>query len=168
MLTWNLHCHWHDDIIKWKIFSRYWAFVRVIHRSPVNSPHKGQWRSALMLSLICAWINGWVNSREADDLRCHHAHYDVTVMAKGLWIDLPLWHDAAVTFFMPRTSVPWCCWLKINLPRCHVLYVIPKLWMSATHILMSNWCQFVDICFVEFLVSDTLHFLLCLSLSFTD
>ena len=27
---------------------------------PVNSPHNGQWREALMFSLICAWINGWV------------------------------------------------------------------------------------------------------------
>ena len=57
----------HDDVIKWKHFPRYWPFVRGIHRSPVNSPHKGQWRGALMFSLICAWINGWVNNREAGD-----------------------------------------------------------------------------------------------------
>ena len=43
----------HDDVIKWKHFPRYWPFVRGIHRSPVNSPHKGQWRGALMFSLIC-------------------------------------------------------------------------------------------------------------------
>ena len=55
----------HDDVIKWKRFPRYWLFVRGIHRSPVNSPHIGQWRGALMFSLICAWINGWVNNREA-------------------------------------------------------------------------------------------------------
>ena len=42
----------HDDVIKWKHFPRYWPFVRGIHRSPVNSPHKGQWRGALMFSLI--------------------------------------------------------------------------------------------------------------------
>ena len=30
----------HDDLIKWKHFPRYWRFVRGIHRSPVNSPHK--------------------------------------------------------------------------------------------------------------------------------
>ena len=30
----------YDDVIKWKHFSRYWLFVRVIHLSPVNSPHK--------------------------------------------------------------------------------------------------------------------------------
>ena len=44
---------WHDDVIKWKHLSRYWPFVRGIHRSPVNSTHKGQWRGALMFSLIC-------------------------------------------------------------------------------------------------------------------
>ena len=61
----------HDDVIKWNHFPRYWPFVRGIHRSPVNSPHKGQWRRVLIFSLICAWINGWVNSREAGDLRRH-------------------------------------------------------------------------------------------------
>ena len=37
----------HDDVIKWKYFPRYWPFARGIHRLPVNSPHKGQWRGAL-------------------------------------------------------------------------------------------------------------------------
>ena len=73
----------HDDVIKWKHFPRNWPFVRGIHRSPVNSPHKGQWRGALMFSLICVWINAWVNNREAGDLRCYRAHYDVIVMVTG-------------------------------------------------------------------------------------
>ena len=69
----------HDDVIKWKTFPRHRPFVRGIHRSPVNSPHKDQWRGALMfdVSLIYAWINSWVNNR---DLRRHSPHYDVTVM----------------------------------------------------------------------------------------
>ena len=70
----------HDDVIKWKLFPRTWPFARGIHRSPVSSPHKGQWRGALMVSLICAWINVWVNNREAGDLRRHRAQYDVTVI----------------------------------------------------------------------------------------
>ena len=49
----------------------------------VNSPHKGQWRRALMFSLICAWINAWVNNSEAADLRRLRAHYDVIVMHLG-------------------------------------------------------------------------------------
>ena len=73
----------HDDVIKWKHFPRYWPFVRGNHRSPVNSPHKDQCRGALMFTLICARINGWVNNREAGDLRRHRAHYDVIVMAKS-------------------------------------------------------------------------------------
>ena len=40
-----------DDVIKWKHFPRYWPVVRGIHRWPVNSPHKGQWRRALMFDL---------------------------------------------------------------------------------------------------------------------
>ena len=48
----------HDDVIKWNNFQRYWPFVQGIHRSPVNSPHKGQWRGALMLFLIYTHIKG--------------------------------------------------------------------------------------------------------------
>ena len=75
-------CWLHDDVIKWKHFPRYWPFAREIHRSPVNFPHKGQWRGTLMFSLIYAWINDWVNNREAGDLRRQHGHYDVIVMGK--------------------------------------------------------------------------------------
>ena len=71
-----------DDVIKWKQFLHYWPFVRWIHRSPADSPHKGHW--ALMLSLICAWTNCWANNRDVSDLRHHRYHYDVTVM-KWLW-----------------------------------------------------------------------------------
>ena len=76
----------HDDVIKWNHFPRYWPFVRGIHRSTVNSPHKGQWRGTLMFSLICVWINGWVNNREAGDLRHYRAHYDVIVMCDSFEI----------------------------------------------------------------------------------
>ena len=74
------HFYSHDDVIEWKHFLCYWPFVRGIHRSPVNSPNIGQRRGALMFSLICVWINGWVNNGEAGDLRRNRAHYDVIVM----------------------------------------------------------------------------------------
>ena len=70
----------HGEAIKWKYFPRYWPFMRGIHRSPVNSPHKGQWSEALKFSLICAWTNCWINNHEAGDLRRYRAHYDVIVM----------------------------------------------------------------------------------------
>ena len=74
----SCHLEEYDDVIKREHFPRYWSFVQGIHRSPVNSPHKGQWRAALMFCLICARINGWINNREAGDLRRHHTHFEVT------------------------------------------------------------------------------------------
>ena len=79
-----LHSRWasaaHDDVIKWKYFPRYRPFVRRIHRSPVNSLHKGKWRGALTFLWICAWTNSWADNGDAGDLRRHRAYYDVIVM----------------------------------------------------------------------------------------
>ena len=113
---WGLHTNvgllrhiFHDDVMKWKHFPRNWSFVRWIHRSPVNSPHKGQWRGALMFSLICVWINDWVNNREAGDLRRYRAHYDVIVM--HLLIDIS-WIWVADDVFTCICRVPYqMCWV---------------------------------------------------------
>ena len=73
MLLWRLRrtvTYVHDDVIKWKHFPR----------SPVNSPHKGQWRGALIFTSICIRINGWVNNCDAGELSRNRAHYDVIVM----------------------------------------------------------------------------------------
>ena len=53
-----------------------------VGNSPITGefPHKGQWHWPLMFTLICVWINGWVNNRDTGDLRYHCAHYVVTVM----------------------------------------------------------------------------------------
>ena len=56
-----------------------------------TSSHTGQWRGALMFSLICAWTNGWVNNRNADDLRRHRAHNDVIVMTLYVYDRLFIW-----------------------------------------------------------------------------
>ena len=65
---------------KMETFPRYRPFVRGIHQWLADSPHKGQWRRALVFPLICASTNGWVNNRDAGDLRRHRARCDVTVM----------------------------------------------------------------------------------------
>ena len=100
-LKWNFSVPLLSGIMmKWKHFPRYWPFVRGIHRSPVNSPHKGRWRRALMFSLICTRINSWVNNGEAGELRRHRAHRDVIVMVAKI---------SAVkkrqTFWRKRTNV---------------------------------------------------------------
>ena len=104
---WNV-CTMHDDVIKWKHFPRYWPFVRGIHRSPMNSLYKGQWCGALVFSLICVWINGWVNNCGAGDLRRYRAHYDVNVMDRNT---RSLWNT---TFFFVKMNKEE----KIFLSRC--------------------------------------------------
>ena len=61
-------------------FSAFLAICAGNSQVPANSPHKGQWRGALMFVFICVWINDWVNNREVGDLRRYRAHYDVIVM----------------------------------------------------------------------------------------
>ena len=54
-----------------------WPFVWGIHRSPVNSPHKGQWRWALMFSLM------------------HPSEKCLSKQLWGSWFETPLhplWH----------------------------------------------------------------------------
>ena len=99
----------HDDIIKWKHFARYWPFVRGIQRSTVNAPHEGQWRGALMFCLICARINGWVNNREAGDLRCHQTHYDSIVLWKN--VNLADCHSMYQYYICLSTSM---CWILLK------------------------------------------------------
>ena len=98
----------HDDVIKWKHFPRYWPFVRGSHRSPVNSPHKGQWHGALMFSVICAWIKYWVNNRETGDFRRHRIHYNVTVMI----------HNRHLTMALPWVRTPCASVMKWEWKQC--------------------------------------------------
>ena len=116
----------HDDVIKWKHFPRYWPFVRGIHRSPVNFPHKGQRRGALMFTLICARINGWVNNRETGDLRRYCPHYDVIVMkcVQVKYCLFPFYFQTTFHSYIPvdncklAVANPWkdeaCWWTTIR------------------------------------------------------
>ena len=79
--------------------------VRVTGSLWGDSSHKGRWREALMLSLICACANSWANHRDAGGLRRHIFHYDATVMCccsndcvpakpniSNFGLSIPLWH----------------------------------------------------------------------------
>ena len=102
-------CPKYDDVIKWKHFPRYWPFVRGVHRSPASDME-------LCFRWSAPWINGWVDNREARDLRRHCAHYGIIVM-KNSNVFL---RDFIQRCPYPRmySSLP-CLWL--NVPWC-VLY----------------------------------------------
>ena len=87
MYAWTFVCtpgctcaHVHNDVIKY--FPRHWHFVRGIHWPPVNSPHRGQLRGALMFSLICTW------------------NQQLSKQWRRLWFETPLrslWHHCFVS-----------------------------------------------------------------------
>ena len=116
-MSYYIPCKAHYDVIKWNHFTRYRPLVRGIHRSPVNSPDKCQWCGALMFSLNCAWINGWVNKREAGDLGRHRAHYDVTVMNGCCFVcppRLPKYYNLGERMYIQLSSLwSWIFWHDI-------------------------------------------------------
>ena len=112
-------------------FPRYWPFVRGIHRWPVNSLHKGQWRGALMFSLICAWTNSWVNNREAGDLRRHHAHYDVIVMFDSQY-DIILFTTSRNTTHQWRHYTMYSAWIHKRHPISRVMTTLIARFMGST------------------------------------
>ena len=133
----------HDDVTKWKHFPCYRPFVRGINRSRVKSPHKVQWRGALMLFLICAWMNDWVNNREADDLRRYRTHYDVIEM--GVWYVVFCEHFRVCP---PNTSIS--CRFGKTVRSIHTISASHKVWaidlrlplwqrQGCLHLLI-NWC----------------------------
>ena len=107
-------------------FPRYWPIVRGIHRSQVNSPHRGQWHRALIFSLICAWTNGSANNRDAGDLRRYCAHYDATVIySTTSAISSVVYSDDLQQGFTqsanPGSLLCICMYLVY---RCHLLYAM--------------------------------------------
>ena len=83
---------------------------------------EGQWRGALMFSLICAWTNGLVNKGDADDLRRHRAHYDVTVMYQTILrctlivITHMFFFKFFITFSLEQELT--CHWLIVYINSC--------------------------------------------------
>ena len=75
-----------------------------------------------MFSMICAWINGWINNRETD-LRRHHTHYDVTLMALEQILQLKnTWtlssHNIEWTDYPKRMT--WKYSLPPHIPLCFI------------------------------------------------
>ena len=122
----------HDDVIKWKHSPRYWPFVWGIHRSLVNSPHKGQWRGALMFSLISAWINGWVKNGKTGDLRRNRAHNDVIVMqnsTQNIYISYNhTFHNTASFWYTGHAMIPK--WDGCQCPLYKASRINSELWFT--------------------------------------
>ena len=139
----------HDDVIKWKHFPCYWPFVRGIHRSLVNSPHKGQWRGALMFSLIWAWTSGWVSNCEAGDWRHRGAHYDIIIMDKVVMITICVYHCHARSKTLGLTNLlvggflvnTWCIQKMFACPTCKIFDSSKQIILFRSQIFLNPLAQ---------------------------
>ena len=153
----------HDDATKWKHFPLYWPFVRGIHRSPVNFLHKGQWRGALMFSLIWAWTNVWVNNRDAGDLRRHHAYYDISVMndvvqhgheiSRNLApLRMPLRATVLLMLFPPHNS--WLLGYRFVITRSFIPFM--GLYIFTSSFLWRLWVHCIS-CYHHHQIGNVTH-----------
>ena len=134
----------HDGAIKWKHSPRYWPSVCGIYRSPVNSPHKGQWRGALMFSLICAWTKGWVNNGDAGDLRRHRAHYDIIIM----YLSYP--YDKETGIILGK----YCLWKQIWMKYSFIVTLL----ITYCDISIETYVQCLGIDFLNIDPNFQLHY----------
>ena len=118
--------------------------------SPVsmNSPHKGQWRGALMFSLICAWIYVWVNNREAGDLRRHRGHYDVIVMSSH-----------CLTFITPFTTLFIIRHKSNHSSYTQIFITLPNIHYTPHHWSHTNHFSHSTLFFTPHMIHQTLHLL---------
>ena len=107
MSTWWRH--------QMETFSALLAIVQGIHRCPVNSQHKGQWRGALMFTLICAWIKrlskqswGWWFETSSLSLWRHRDEYLFKLLPIGIWI----------YSMLTRAFVIYKCMFRFNITVC--------------------------------------------------
>ena len=130
--------------------------MRGIHRSPVISPRKGQWRGALIFSLTCAWIKAWISNHGAGDLRRYRAHHDVIVIYRGDTSQCISTHDTLMLYYVhfvlaPRglmTIVLSCRPLDTVQPICQpmlqtLLFNLEDNALKHLHSLLNTWLNWI-------------------------
>ena len=126
----------HPDILRTWSFISWWNIFCVtgpLCGEFTGSPNKGQWRGALLFSLICVWINGWVNNYEAGDLRRHRGHYDVIVMFSCeipnlTWGMQQRGGYLSESITAAKWSSTWTLWQGVS-PKMHVKCLLRSLYL---------------------------------------
>ena len=116
-----------------------------------STKHKGQWREALVSSLICAWINCWVNNREAGDLSRDRAHYDVIVKCCSHLLPATEWRIYSVIRII---IVSVACWVPSRYPK--------QCWLIVNWAIGNNICsdfiQNAKMFFAKYRLQNCSHF----------
>ena len=122
----------HDDVIKWKHFPRYWPFLRGIHRSPVNSPHKGQRSFDIFFDLhpnkrlSKQWWGWWFETQSCSRWRhrnaCNLGLYSISGGATYRKVSQSIY----ITGLISLRKAAQLCYLNLNLVTPRDLTIMIK------------------------------------------
>ena len=130
------------------ILSLRWCFYRHCIRHmltpvPTTARTSKLMVRAFLFSLICAWINGWVNNSEVSDFRRNHTHYDVIVMMCMAFLDVLYAQnerdlDASYCFWCISERMALHCEYHILYAFLHGRHFTPRsLWRTLHHYIHS-------------------------------
>ena len=120
-----------------------------VGNSPVTGEFSTQRPVTQSFDVFWAWTNGWVNNREAGDLRCHRAHYDITVMVQERCI-------SSANLMGPFFYKPAAYGCKDTGPHVNIKMVFPDMGISIIKIRRS-WDRLIFIMGIHILVRQHLH-----------
>ena len=110
--------------------------------------HKGQWRGALMFSLICVWINGWVNNGKTGDFRrsrplCRHRNV--------FWIFLNITYIAICVTeilqsgaFSVKQKYPWYISFEVSFDKLAICIWLQSVWLTWIHSSLLSACEHIE------------------------
>ena len=113
---WIWSKHLYNGVIKWKTNPRYWPFVRGIHRSPVNSPHKAS--DAELWCFLCSPLNKHSSKQSLD--------WWFETLSRPLWRphNGEIWVECRAFHF-----IMWHCLLMVTIQLCGknvIVFINPR------------------------------------------
>ena len=151
------YCPWWRN--QMETFSALLAICAENSPVPGEFPHKGQWRGALMFSLICVWINGWVNNRKAGDLRRYRIHYDAIVMQRKMYgymswtnedcnylchASVDTWSKMQIPKVYQNTPASWSDYLAIKMLLQFAFYCENYGGLGHVNGFLQPWCLIIN------------------------
>ena len=148
----------HNDVMTWKCFLHYWPFVWGIHRSPVDSPHKGPEMQRFDVFFCLFAISCWTNSPVASDFRCLNSH---VTLQEWFWYitfwSLSFWKK----IFLFWQVIPEPIMTQFTDMHCNVLPIEHKVIQNVLFGIYSKSCGSCVCCWSRTLMTK---FGLCTSL----
>ena len=136
---------YHDDVIKWKHFPCYWPCVRGIHRSPVNSLYKGQWRGGALMFSVMIYASRYIHTNDANGVFAVKIETNILSMPDSSSTTSPIGaslSDLLFSFVLEKYIVCEVCGLRSpSFESSSVLHISPTDTPSMQNLILEGLQQ---------------------------